>query len=116
MSITKIANYIERRLSYQFCILKSNVLYGSISIPFIRIRAWIRFRFIMLKLQRKGYDELRVATVLLRLMNYIAYINQKRLKQSRSNLMQTIVKISESSGAPQWQLRTRIQRDFHVDI
>jgi len=107
---------IGRTVHYQFVVLRSKILYGAWTKPLIRLSAKIYAHMLIFELKRRGRTKERAARILARFSHRKASAQRRSTKASFKELMNTIVRISEESGIPQWELRAKVQRDFGVDI
>jgi hypothetical protein len=88
------------------------------------IKVRIMFELIFKRLKREKEDVKLVPVMkddmILKIMErYARYYSYQINKESRNNLKKvydSIIRISEETGIPQWELRARIQSDFGIDI
>ena len=67
------------------------------------------------KLRKKGYAIDSIFEIMQRYVNRKNYRTRIETRESYKELGQTIARISDKTGIPQWQLRTKLKNDFDID-
>jgi len=99
--------------SYWFGLLKYYLVYNRFVAEMMVRR---EFFVIDMRLKRKGYTNEEIMEITRR---YIGMRNIRSRMESREatiELTRAIAEISDKTGIPQWQLRSKVKEDFDIDI
>jgi len=106
--------YID--LKYHYIRLKSKVLYGTCARWFSKRKVFFVVNAMIRRLVRKGCSVDKYMNIMDRYTRMKKHISRREARGSQKRMMNIIVKISDDTGIPQWELRALLQRDFDIDV
>ena len=82
-----------------------------------RIRRKLFCNYIYFKIRfLDSHNKLNSLKIMCRFMAFKNYELKKETRESQRDLMDAIAKLSDETGIPQWEIRSKLQRDFNLDI
>lgn len=102
-----IITYQYRRLLY---FLKWSKTTKCVRFKLAYCAIYIRIRFLNWNTKEKTIK------ILNRFLGFCEYKAKKENKDATRFLMESIAELSEEIGVPQWDIKSKIKRDFNIDI
>lgn len=81
-----------------------------------RVKVRWEFLYIDFRLKFKGYSDKKILSVMSRFVDFKKLKRKKEDRESRKMFNDIIVDLSEKTGAPQWDVRAKINHDFKIDL
>ena len=108
---------IFNRIDYWFRVLKCSVVRVLLGIPLIPFTiAWFSYTTKEVRLRRNGRSKEMTENILDRYYRLDGYKKDKWQKDAMIYLTRELAELSEKTGVPQWDLRDKVNKDFHLDI
>jgi len=101
-----LLEYIETEFSIYVLRIRNHLLYTQ---PIVVLRFLYEAIVIIIRLLRKGKNHNQIKETFYRFNRYGVYNVHKKLKEKQREIAEHIVKISDKTGIPQWDIRAYLE-------